>query len=143
MGQACLPPSINHSEAEFDVEPISAPAKAGALATAVASDTTLLPSQEHGFAVRYALGALKGVGEKAMAQLVEERQLNGRFASLDDFAARIDPRLLNRRQLESLAGGGAFDEIAERWRTAAACRRPWPAWSRTRASGPPPRAAAT
>jgi len=70
--------------------------------------------------VRYALGALKGVGEKAMAQLVEERQLNGRFASLDDFAARIDPRLLNRRQLESLAGGGAFDEIAERWQAFAA-----------------------
>ena len=39
----------------------------------------------------------------------------GRFASLDDFAARIDPRLLNRRQIESLAGGGAFDGIAERW----------------------------
>ena len=34
----------------------------------------------------------------------------GRSASLDDFAGRIDPRLLNRRQIESLAGGGAFDE---------------------------------
>jgi DNA polymerase-3 subunit alpha len=121
MGHACLPPSINHSEAEFDVEPLRAPAKAGALAaSAAASDTTLLPSQEHGYAVRYALGALKGVGEKAMEQLVEERRLNGKFASLDDFAARIDPRLLNRRQIESLAGGGAFDEIAERWQASAA-----------------------
>ncbi len=97
LGIPCLPPAINHSEAEFDVEP-----------------------HEDGHAVRYALGALKGVGEKAMEQLVEERQLNGRFASLDDFAARIDPRLLNRRQLESLAGGGAFDEIAERWQAFAA-----------------------
>ena len=57
--------------------------------------------------VRYALGALKGVGEKAMEQLVVERQA-GPFRSLDDFAARIDPRLVNRRQIESLAGGGAF-----------------------------------
>ena len=97
LGHHCLPPSINHSEAEFDVE-----------------------AREEGHAVRYALGALKGVGEKAMEQLVGERRLNGRFASLDDFAARIDPRLLNRRQLESLAGGGAFDEIAERWQASAA-----------------------
>ncbi len=85
----CLPPSINASEAEFSVEPLG-----------------------EGRAVRYALGALKGVGEKAMEQLVEERRANGRFKSLDDFAERVDPRLLNRRQIESLAGGGAFDEVA-------------------------------
>jgi DNA polymerase-3 subunit alpha len=88
LGVACLPPSINASEAEFAVE------EAG-----------------DALAVRYALGALKGVGEKAMEQLVEERSANGRFRDLDDFAARVDPRLLNRRQIESLAGGGAFDEI--------------------------------
>ena len=81
----CLPPDINASRADFAVE---------------------------GDAVRYALGALKGVGEKAMEALVAEREANGPFASLEDFAARIDPRLLNRRQLESLAGAGAFDSIA-------------------------------
>jgi DNA polymerase III subunit alpha len=84
----CLPPSINASEAEFSVE------QAGP-----------------GLAVRYALGALKGVGEKAMEQLVEERRANGAFKSLEDFAERVDPRLLNRRQIESLAGGGAFDPL--------------------------------
>jgi DNA polymerase-3 subunit alpha len=47
-----------------------------------------------------------------MEQLVEERRANGRFKSLEDFAERVDPRLLNRRQIESLAGGGAFDEVA-------------------------------
>jgi DNA polymerase-3 subunit alpha len=88
MEVECRPPSINASEAEFAVE------QAG-----------------EGLAVRYALGALKGVGEKAMEQLVAERRENGRFRSLDDFAERVDPRLLNRRQLESLAGGGAFDEV--------------------------------
>jgi DNA polymerase-3 subunit alpha len=80
----CLPPDINHSNAFFTVE---------------------------GGAVRYALGALKGVGEKAMEALVEERERGGPFHSLEDLAGRIDPRLLNRRQLESLAGAGAFDAI--------------------------------
>jgi DNA polymerase III subunit alpha len=61
--------------------------------------------------VRYALGALKGVGEKAMDALVAEREAKGPFKSLDDFAERIDPRMLNRRQLESLAAAGAFDAL--------------------------------
>jgi DNA polymerase-3 subunit alpha len=97
MAVACLPPAINASEAEFSVE-----------------------AHGEGLAVRYALGALKGVGEKAMEHLVEERRANGPFAGLDDFAARIDPRLLNRRQIESLAGAGAFDGLAERWAVAVA-----------------------
>ena len=80
----CLPPDINASGASFTVE---------------------------NGAVRYALGALKGVGEKAMEALVHERERTGEFSTLEDFAARIDPRLLNRRQLESLAGAGAFDSI--------------------------------
>jgi DNA polymerase-3 subunit alpha len=89
LGHLCLPPSINASEAEFSVE--------------AAGD---------GYAVRYALGALKSVGEKAMEQLAEERRANGAYRSLDDFADRVDPKLLNRRQIESLAAGGAFDTIA-------------------------------
>jgi len=90
MEVECRPPSINASEAEFAVE----------------------RTDEGGLAVRYALGALKNVGEKAMEQLVEERRCNGRFRSIEDFSERVDPRLLNRRQLESLAAGGAFDEVA-------------------------------
>jgi DNA polymerase III subunit alpha len=85
---AIAPPSINDSEADFSV--------------GVDGDD---------LTVRYALGALKGVGEKAMAELVAERREHGDFASLDDFAARIDPRQLNRRQIEALAGAGAFDAI--------------------------------
>jgi DNA polymerase-3 subunit alpha len=46
-----------------------------------------------------------------MEALVEERERGGPFKSLEDFAARVDPRLLNRRQLESLAGAGALDSI--------------------------------
>ena len=83
-GVDCLPPDINLSRADFSVE---------------------------GDAVRYALGALKGVGEKAMEALVAEREANGPFSSLEDFADRIDPRLLNKRQIESLVGAGAFDVL--------------------------------
>ncbi|MDV3456275.1 DNA polymerase III subunit alpha [Sphingomonas sp. HF-S4] len=85
---ACLPPEINVSLADFHVE-----------------------KHGDGLAVRYALGALKGVGERAMELLVEERDSKGRFQSLDDFAKRVDPRLLNKRQLETLAAAGAFDAI--------------------------------
>jgi DNA polymerase-3 subunit alpha len=46
-----------------------------------------------------------------MELLVEERTKGGAFKSLDDFANRVDPKLLNRRQMESLAGAGAFDAI--------------------------------
>ena len=84
----CLPPCVNASEALFAVE-----------------------RRGDGYAVRYALAALKGVGQKAMEQLVAEREAEGDFASLDDFAARVDPHLLNKRQLESLAGAGAFDDL--------------------------------
>ncbi len=83
-GVECLAPDVNASQACFSVE---------------------------NGKVRYALGALKGVGEKAMEALVEEREINGPFKSLDDFAARIDPKCLNRRQLESLAAAGAFDAL--------------------------------
>ncbi len=80
----CLAPDVNASKSAFSVEDGK---------------------------VRYALGALKGVGGKAMEALVVERTTNGTFASLDEFAERIDPKLLNRRQLESLAAAGAFDQL--------------------------------
>ncbi len=84
-----LPPCVNASEADFTVV-----------------------EDGDGLAVRYALGALKGVGAGAMAELCAEREERGAFASIDDLAARISPKSINRRQLESLAGGGAFDAIA-------------------------------
>jgi len=92
MGLGILPPDINRSEADFSVEPDPQGAA-------------------YPFAVRYALGGLKGVGERAMELLVEERGKGGAFKDLDDFANRVEPRLLNRRQIESLAGAGAFDAL--------------------------------
>ncbi len=88
MNVALLPPCINASQADFTVE-----------------------AHSDALAVRYALGALKGVGEGAMAELCKERAAQGAFASLDDFAGRISARLLNRKQIESLAASGALDAL--------------------------------
>ncbi len=89
LGVTILPPSINKSRPSFAVEE-----QEGAL-----------------LAVRYALAGLKNVGEKAMQALVTERTENGSFQSMDDFANRVDPSGMNKRQIESLAAAGAFDEM--------------------------------
>jgi DNA polymerase-3 subunit alpha len=86
-GVAVLPPCINASEAGFTV--VDGP---------------------DGYCVRYALAGLKGVGERAMQALVEARG-DAPFRDLSDFAGRVDPKLLNKRQLESLIAAGAFEAI--------------------------------
>ncbi|WP_416192900.1 DNA polymerase III subunit alpha [Nitrobacter sp. TKz-YC01] len=58
----------------------------------------------------YALAALKGVGAHAVEQIVEARDA-GMFTSLADFAARVPPRAINKRVIESLAAAGAFDSL--------------------------------
>jgi DNA polymerase III subunit alpha len=64
-----------------------------------------------GKAIRYALAAIKNVGAAAMTEIVKERDANGPFRDLFDFANRIDPHSLNKRQLENLAKAGAFDSL--------------------------------
>ncbi len=61
--------------------------------------------------VLYALGAVRNVGQQAMAHLVQVRAAGGRFADLFDFLERIDPRQVNKRAIESLARAGAFDRL--------------------------------
>ncbi len=89
LGISLLPPDINRSSAEFGVE--------------TANDGSR--------AIRYALAAVKNVGEAAMRTLVAERDENGLFASLGDFAGRADMRAVNKRQIENLARAGAFDGL--------------------------------
>ena len=60
--------------------------------------------------IYYALAALKGVGPQAVELIVEERK-NSPFTSLADFAARVNPRAINKRVIESLAAAGAFDRL--------------------------------
>lgn len=93
-----LLPDINNSHVAFVVEK--------ALESYCESD-----EPRANLAVRYALGAIKGVGEKAMEAIIQERTKGGPFKDVFDFAERIDPKLVNKRQIERLASAGAFDGL--------------------------------
>ncbi|MGB1137301.1 MAG: DNA polymerase III subunit alpha [Luminiphilus sp.] len=65
--------------------------------------------------IRYGLGAIKGLGEGPIGNLLAARE-EGPFSSLFDLCARTDPRKMNRRALEALIKSGALDELGvERW----------------------------
>jgi len=86
LGIPIYPPDINASDGAFSVE---------------------------GAGIRYALAAVKGVGEAGIKMVIEERQAKGPFKDLNDFACRMGVSgahtALNKRQLESLVAAGAFD----------------------------------
>lgn len=82
LGFKVLPPDINHSEADFAVENSN---------------------------IRYALGAIKGVGAANMQSIVEERKKHGPYKDMSDFIHRTDFKQINRRQMEQLCKAGAFD----------------------------------
>ncbi len=83
LGIRILPPDVNESHFRFLAKP--------------------------GKSIRYALAAIKGVGEGTVAALMEERNRNGPFRSVFDMTARVNLRQLNRKVLEALAAAGAFD----------------------------------
>ncbi len=62
-------------------------------------------------AVRFALTAVKNVGEGVVEALVAERAKNGPFKSFEEFSLRADTKQLNKRVIESLAKGGAYDSL--------------------------------
>ncbi|MEM9237310.1 MAG: DNA polymerase III subunit alpha [Verrucomicrobiota bacterium] len=86
-----LPPDLNHSMLRF------APEK----------------TPNGAMAIRYGLAAIKNVGSGAMAQAIENREKDGPFESLDDFANRLDSKIINKRILENLVKAGAFDWTGE------------------------------
>ena len=91
-----LQPDINKSNVIFSVEEIPN------------------PDEEVGGtikAVRYALSAIRNVGDAAMHSVVEERDTNGPFKDAFDFANRVDSKAVNKRILENLVRGGAFDSL--------------------------------
>jgi len=59
----------------------------------------------------YALGGIKAVGFEAVSNIVEERIKNGKFNSITDFLNRINPKDINKLQLEGLVKAGAFDKL--------------------------------
>jgi DNA polymerase-3 subunit alpha len=59
--------------------------------------------------IRFGLGAIKGVGESAVLQLIEERDKNGLFKDIYDLVERVNLNSLNKKNLEAMAVAGAFD----------------------------------
>ncbi|WP_338129592.1 OB-fold nucleic acid binding domain-containing protein, partial [Parvibacter caecicola] len=81
-GTPVLPPDINSSNAEFT------------------------PVDE---GIRFGLVGVRGVGRNVADAIIEEREANGPYTSLHDFVDRLDARCYNRKTLEALIKGGAFD----------------------------------
>ena len=59
----------------------------------------------------YALGGIKAVGYEAISNIVQERLTNGKFKSINDFLNRVNPKDINKLQLEGLVKAGAFDSL--------------------------------
>tara|TARA_Y100000389_G_C17365368_1_gene466021 strand:- start:85 stop:1155 length:1071 start_codon:yes stop_codon:yes gene_type:complete len=59
----------------------------------------------------YALGGIKAVGYEAISNIVQERLKNGKFKSVSDFLNRVNPKDINKLQLEGLVKAGAFDNL--------------------------------
>jgi DNA polymerase-3 subunit alpha len=89
LGIDLLPPDINTSGKDFRVE----------------------KTTNGNLAVRYALSAIKNVGEAAMGILEQEQKNGGIFSNLQEFVSRLDGRVLNKRSLENLIKAGALDKL--------------------------------
>jgi DNA polymerase-3 subunit alpha len=92
MGIEVLPPDINESFVDF----------------------TVVYNEEHDHrkdsgVIRFGLAAVKGVGEKAVEQIIKARERAGYFKSLFHFCENVDLRAVNKQVLEALIKGGAFD----------------------------------
>jgi DNA polymerase III subunit alpha len=114
MGICILPPDINKSGLKFMPETVPGIGEAGpaprGLQTGVAGTGIIDPGYK---AIRYGLAAIKHVGEMAMESVIREREEQGEFISLEDFCARLDSRVANRKMLESLVKSGAFDFVGK------------------------------
>jgi len=64
-----------------------------------------------GLSIVYGLGAIKGVGQGAIENVMQERNDNGMFTSFYDFCVRVDLHKVNKRTLEALILTGAFDGL--------------------------------
>jgi len=65
------------------------------------------------YAVRFGMGAIKGVGHGAVMTIVEHRKKDGPYKSIFDFAKRIDLRAANKKAFENLALAGGFDGLGD------------------------------
>ncbi len=64
--------------------------------------------------IRFGLGAIKGLGTKTVEQIIAIRNEVGAFESLEDFAQKVPPELLNKKSIQALSYAGAFDKFGSR-----------------------------
>ena len=77
----------------------------------------LLISKNKKGVIRFGLAAVKGVGEKAVKQIIAAREKTGRFQSLFHFCENVDLRRVNKRVLEALIKARAFDSLGHHQRS--------------------------
>ena len=63
--------------------------------------------------IYYALSGIKSVGYEAISNVIKEREKNGKYNSLEDFIRRVNPKDINKLQLEGLVKAGAFDTLCK------------------------------
>ncbi len=90
MGIEVLPPDINESFLEFAIV------------------------KENKEKIRFGMLAIKNVGSNAVDEIIRLRSHDGPFKSLQDFFSKINPRIINRKNVESLIKSGAFDKFGDR-----------------------------
>ncbi|WDF56776.1 DNA polymerase III subunit alpha [Mucilaginibacter sp. KACC 22063] len=76
------------------------------------SDMAFMPNKNG--SIRFGLSGVKGVGEKAVESIIEERAANGPYTSVYDFAKRSNVRNVNKKSYENLIYAGAFDSMGLR-----------------------------
>lgn len=107
MGLEVLPPDINESLSHFTVVPPK-----GSENRESSSETNSQLDKK--WSIRFGLSAVKGVGESSVYQVIEEREANGKYSTIEEFARRVPVKTLNKKLLESLAKAGALDSLGER-----------------------------
>ena len=108
MGIPVLPPDVNRSGLDFTIETDDR------FARPTTDDRP--PSLDGRHAIRFGMAAIKNVGEGAVQVLLDARTKGGLFKSLDDFAHRVDLRIVGKRAMECLVKVGALDQFAPRGR---------------------------
>ncbi|MGB0112677.1 MAG: DNA polymerase III subunit alpha, partial [Ilumatobacteraceae bacterium] len=104
MGIKVLPPDVNRSMSNF-----------GALAPDEVPPGVTLSVGSPG-AITFGMSAVRNVGEALVELLIAEREENGQFTSFHDFVERVPEPVLNKRTIESLIKGGAFDNLGHQRR---------------------------
>jgi DNA polymerase-3 subunit alpha len=84
MGIKVLPPDVNTSDADYS---------------------------PHGDDIRFGLAAIRNIGENVVASIKRAREEKGQFRSFADFLAKVDMQVCNKKTIESLIKGGAFDSL--------------------------------